>query len=473
MDDLIFASAVELARLIRTGVVSSVEVVSAHIDHIERINPHLNAIVQFRPDAALAEARALDAQRARGEIVGPLHGVPFTVKDYMAIPGLISTFGTLGLAQNVMQHECEIVARLRRAGGVALGLTNMPEFGVAIETDNLIYGRTNNPYDLDRFPGGSSGGESAIIAAGGSPLGVGGDSGGSIREPAHYCGIAGLKMTTGRIPRTGLLLAPSGALAFKSQNGPMARYVEDLALGMQILAGEDGRDPHVVPMPLLDPAQVDLKALRVAYYTDNGIVSCTPEIVTMVHRAAAAFTDLGVPTVVEAPPPNVSKSLDLYLRLSMAPGATAARAGLQALGTTQMSDFYTAMLPLLEQSDNLSAADFLNLTEEWDQFKADMLAYMRDYDIIVSPTTSIPAMPHRSSLTNQTIMQSFTYCSLYNLVGYPAATVRGGTSPENLPIGVQVAARPWREDLVLAAAAYLERTLGGYQKPSLSWLSHA
>jgi len=468
MTDLTFASATHLARLIRAGEVSSFEVVSAHIAQIERVNPVLNAIVQFRPEQALEEARALDAKQARGEIVGPLHGVPFTVKDYMAITGLISTFGTLGLAKNVMQHDCTIVARLRGAGGVALGLTNMPEFGVAIETDNLIYGRTNNPYDLERFPGGSSGGESAIIAAGGSPLGVGGDSGGSIREPAHYCGIAGLKMTTGRIPRTGLLLPPSGALAFKSQNGPMARYVEDLVLGMRILAGEDGYDPHLVPMPLRDPAEVDLKALRVAYYTDNGIVSCTPEIVAMVRQAAAAFTDLGVQQVTEAPPPNVAKSLDLYLRLSAASGAKSARAGLQALGTTEVSDFYTHMLPLLEQYDDLTAATFLDLTEEWDQFKAAMLAYMRDYDIIVSPTTSIPAMPHRSSLTNSTIMQSFTYCSLYNLTGYPAATVRGGTSPEGLPIGVQVAARPWREDVVLAATAYLERTLGGYQKPPLS-----
>jgi amidase len=344
----------------------------------------------------------------------------------------------------------------------------MPEFGAAIETDNLIYGRTSNPYDLDRFAGGSSGGEAAIIAAGGSPLGVGGDSGGSIREPAHYCGIAGLKPTTGRIPRTGFLLPSSGALSFKQQNGPMARSVEDLFLGLRILAGEDGRDPSVVPVPLRDPGDVDVRALRIAYYTDNGIVSCSPEITAMVHRAADALREAGAARVEEAPPPNVEGTLDLYMRLSAAPGATAARAGLQALGTNEASDFYRHMMPLLEKYDGMKASELLHLTEEWDRFKADMLAYMGDWDVILSPTTSIPAMPHKSSLTNPTILQSFTYCAIYNLTGYPAATVRGGTSPEGLPIGVQIAARPWREDIVLAVAAALEQALGGYVKPD--WL---
>ena len=186
MEDLIYTSATKLAEMIRVKQVSSEEVVSAHIQRIEDVNPKINAIVQFRPEQALQEARAADQALARGDTPGPLHGVPFTVKDYMAIQGLISTYGTLGLANNFMEHDCEVVTRLRKAGGIALGNTNMAEFGASIESDNLIYGRTNNPYDLDRFPGGSSGGESAIIAAGGSPLGVGGDSGGSIREPAHY-----------------------------------------------------------------------------------------------------------------------------------------------------------------------------------------------------------------------------------------------------------------------------------------------
>ena len=467
MEALIYTSATKLAEMIREKQVSSEEVVSAYIQRIDEVNPKINAIVQFRPEQALKEAREADAALARGDTPGSLHGVPFTVKDYMAIDGLISTYGTLGLANNVMEHDCEVVARLRNAGGIALGNTNMAEFGASIESDNLIYGRTNNPYDLDRFPGGSSGGESALIAAGGSPIGVGGDSGGSIREPAHYCGIAGIKPTTGRIPRTGFLMQPRGVTSFKAQNGPMARYVEDLILGLEVLAGPDGHDPSVMPLPLHDPAAVDLKALRVAYFTDNGIVTCTPEVVATVMNAVDALKDAGVAIIEEAPPPDIASTYDLYIRLSTASGAEVARQQLKALGTEQISDFMQMMLSRMETQRSLTAAEFEALTVEWDLFKEKMLGFMNNYDLIVSPTTSIPAMPHRSSLVDQEILLSFTYCATYNLTGWPAATVRCGTSPEGLPIGVQTVARPWREDVALAAAHYLETTLGGYIRPAL------
>ena len=467
MEDLIYTSATKLAEMIREKQVSSEEVVSAHIQRIEDVNPKINAVVQFRPEQALQEARAADQALARGDTPGPLHGVPFTVKDYMAIQGLISTYGTLGLANNFMEHDCEVVTRLRKAGGIALGNTNMAEFGASIESDNLIYGRTNNPYDLDRFPGGSSGGESAIIAAGGSPLGVGGDSGGSIREPAHYCGIAGIKPTTGRIPRTGFLMQPRGATSFKAQNGPMARYVEDLILGLEILSGPDGHDSSVLPLPLHDPTAVDLKTLRVAYFTDNGIVTCTPEVVATVMKAVDAFKQAGVARIDEAQPPDIASTYDLYIRLSTAAGVESTRQQLKALGTERISDYMQKLLTQMESRGSMTAAEFEALTVEWDLFKDKMLGFMNDYDLIVSPTTSIPAMPHRSSLDNQEILQSFTYCATYNLTGWPAATVRCGSSPEGLPIGVQTVARPWREDVALAAALYLETTFGGYTRPAL------
>ena len=467
MKELIYTSATKLAEIIREKQVSSEEVVSAHIQRIEAVNPKINAIVQFRPEQALKEARAADEALARGDTLGPLHGVPFTVKDYMAIKGVISTYGTLGLANNIMDHDCEVVTRLRKAGGIALGNTNMAEFGASIESDNLIYGRTNNPYDLERFPGGSSGGESAIIAAGGSPLGVGGDSGGSIREPAHYCGIAGIKPTTGRIPRTGFLMQPRGATSFKSQNGPMARYVRDLILGLEILSGPDGRDSSVMPIPLLDPTAVDLKTLRVAYYTDNGITTCTPEVVATVMKAVDALKQVGVARIDEAQPPGIASTYDLYSRLSTAVGAEKTRQHLKALGTEQVSDYMQRMLSQMETKGSMDAADLEALTVEWDLFKDKMLGFMNDYDLIVSPTTSIPAMPHRSSLADEEIHHSFTYCATYNLTGWPAATVRCGSSPEGLPIGVQTVARPWREDVALAAALYLETTFGGYTRPTL------
>src|SRR5690348_6896948 len=233
MDNIIFASAATLARAIREKQVSSREVVEAYLQRIEAINPTLNAVVQVRAEAARAEARQADEALARGELRGPLHGVPFTIKDTYDVAGMICTCGTKGRAANVAQQDATAVARLRAAGGIALGLTNVPELLLAYESDNLIYGRTNNPYDLARTPGGSSGGEAATIAAGGSPLGLGTDSGGSIRVPAHFCGVAGLKPTWGRVPLTGLFPPPFGTSARLRHAGPLARYVEDLALALR------------------------------------------------------------------------------------------------------------------------------------------------------------------------------------------------------------------------------------------------
>ncbi len=465
MNDVLFTSAANMAKLIREKQISSEELVQAHIERIAEVNPILNAIVQYRPDEVLQEARAADAAMARGEPLGALHGVPFTLKDYMSIDGLKSTYGTLGFANNVMHHDSEVTKRLKGAGGIALGLTNMPEFGVSIETDSLVYGRTNNPYDLSRFPGGSSGGEGAIIAAGGSALGVGGDSGGSIREPAHYCGITGLKPSTGRVPKTGFFMHSRGATTFKTQNGPMARYVEDLYLAMKILAGPDGRDPTVPPVPLPDPAGVDVRKLRVAYYTDNGVVSCHPDVRRVVLEAVAAFRDAGV-CIEEAPPPQVTEGLELYAKLSFANGLNRAKESLKAIGTEQVSDF---MLNAMRNfaPEGISAGEFDDLVVAWDKYREANLEFMGKYDLIVSPTTSIPAMPHGSSISNRDIMRSYTYCATFNMLGYPAATVRCGTSNEGLPIGVQTAAYAWREDIALASAQFLENTFGGYQRPPM------
>lgn len=467
MDEILFGSAAAMAEAIRSKRISSEELVTAHIERIEAVNPLLNAIVQFRPEQALQEAREADAALMRGEIRGALHGVPFTVKDYMAIQGIISTYGTLGYANKQMEQDCEVVKRLRGAGGIALGNTNMAEFGASIETDNLVYGRTNNPYDLSRFPGGSSGGESAMIAAGGSPLGMGGDSGGSIREPAHYCGIAGLKPTTGRIPRTGFLMRPRDATAPKAQNGPMARYVADLYLAMKIVSGPDGRDSSVMPVALQNPDAVDIKSLRVAYYTDNGIVACTPEVVATVMKAVAALKDAGVRSIEEAVPPDLTVAHALHGKLSGASSIDASQAKLREIGTDRLSDYLARALDSMAEKAPMSADELLELTADWDILKEKMLAFMDNYDLIVCPTTSIPAMPHRSSLESRTILLSYTYCSTYNVTGWPAATVRCGTSPERLPIGVQTVAGPWREDIVLAAAQTLETALGGYQRPPI------
>ena len=275
--ELIFSSATQQAKAVREKQISSEELVGACIKRIGEVNPKLNAVVQLLAQDALQQACEADKALAKGEIKGPLHGVPFTLKDAIETEGVICTAGTEGRASYVPKEDAAVVKRLRAAGGILLGKTNCPEFGWAWESDNLVYGRTNNPFDLSLSPGGSSGGESAIIAAGGSAFGLGSDAGGSVRFPAHCTGIASIKPTSGRVPRTGHFPGPGGTLDALWQIGPLARYIEDLNAVLPIIAGIDWRDAAIVPMPLGDATRVDLKPLRVAFHTDNGIETPTQE----------------------------------------------------------------------------------------------------------------------------------------------------------------------------------------------------
>lgn len=462
MEDMIFAGAATLARAIREKQVSSQEVIDACLQRIEAITPALNSVVQVRAEAAHAEARQADEALARGDPLGPLHGVPFTIKDTFDVASMICTCGTKGRAAFVARQDAAAVARLRAAGGIALGLTNLPEFLLAYESDNLIYGRTNNPYDLTRTPGGSSGGEAATIAAGGSPLGLGTDSGGSIRVPAHFCGVAGLKPTWGRVPLTGLFPPPFGTNARLRHAGPLARYVEDLALALSILAGQDWRDPNVVPMPLGEARAVDLKRLRVAFFTRTPLFAPTPETTRAVEQAAQALVEAGA-AVEEATPPGIEQSFDFFRSITGADGGAGLRLGLQMVGTTEVS-------PLLQQYGALAGATPLSVTEfgallvRWDLWRGAMLAFLEPYDVLLSPVAATPALPHGTTGDLEKL-PGFGYAIAHNLTGWPAVSVRGGTSPEGLPIGVQVVARPWREEVALAVAQQLETALGGWQRP--------
>ncbi len=246
-------SATWLARAIAAREVGSLEAVDACLARIETVNPRINAVVRLADDAR-DRARRADADLDAGAPRGPLHGVPFTIKDSLDTAGVVTTAGTIGWRDRVPERDATVVARLRAAGGILLGKTNTPEFTWANETDNDVYGRTSNPYDLERTTGGSSGGSAAIVAAGGAPFDIGSDSGNSIRQPAHLCGVAGIKPTSGRVPRTRHWPGPDGLFESFTQLGPIARRVEDLELVLPLIAGPDGEDPHVVPVPLGDPA---------------------------------------------------------------------------------------------------------------------------------------------------------------------------------------------------------------------------
>ena len=463
MDELIYASATAMAQAIRDRRVSATEVVEAHLQRIEAVNPALNAVVQVAGARARLEALAADQALARGELRGPLHGVPMTIKDSLDTAGVISTGGTKGRATLVPGQDATVVARLRAAGAILLGKTNTPELTLSGETDNLVYGRTNNPYDLARTPGGSSGGAGAIIATGGSPLDIGSDTGGSIRLPAHFCGIAGLKPTSGRVPRTGHIVPfAMGAVDALTQLGPMARYVADLSLILPIIAGVDWRDPAIVPMPLGDPKTVSIAGLRVAMYTDNGIMAPTPATAAAVRAAAAALVEAGA-RVEEDCPAMLERTADLANNLSGGDGRAWVQRILQRASTTEI---HPLLRQRFDEAKAVEVAEFTAGLEEVDRFRSGMLTFMEQYDVILSPTCAYPAPPHGQLMTDA-MRKGTSYTSTYNLTGWPGVVVRGGTSPEGLPIGVQVVARPWREDVALAVAQHLETALGGWQRPSL------
>lgn len=429
MDALLDSSARALARAIRTKDISSVEVTQAFLDRIKAVNPRVNAVVQVAADRALAEARQADEALARGTQPAPLHGVPFTAKDVFDTAGIVTAAGLPERAGFVPDLDAVAVARLRAAGGILIAKTNCPPAGSGDATDNPVYGRTNNPYDPARTPGGSSGGEAALLGAGGSALGLGSDSGGSIRLPAHYCGVAGLKPTSGRVPNTGAYEHPGGLSDTRTQVGPMSRFVEDLEVALAIISGPDWHDSGVVPMPLGNAAEISIAGLRVAFYDEDGEVKPTAETRDVVRSAAALLAGAGA-SVAETPPPGLDEVREITQGY---------------WGITKLSG---------------AAVEALYL--RWDRFRSKMLAFMRDYDILLSPADHHPAPLHEEEDDYR-----FAFTLPHSLTGWPCVVVRAGTSPEGLPIGVQVIGRPWREDVALAAALHIESTAGGWQAPIL------
>jgi len=419
-------SATRLARMIRGGEVSAVEVVEAHLARIEALNPTINAVVAVAPDA-WTQAAERDRELRRGGEIGPLHGVPFTAKDIIETADLPTTLGLPQLADNRPERDATVVARMRAAGAILIGKTNCPPGGSGGDTVNDLFGRTYNPYDPKRSPGGSSGGEAAANASGMSPCGLGSDSGGSLRMPAHFCGIATLKPTAGRIPVTGML-DDSGDLGPMSdprtQPGPMARHVEDLATLLGVLAGPDGRDAGAMPIPLGDPDTVVLRGMRVTLHVLPGDAAPDAGTERALRDALASLAAVGADIVERAPP-----------------------AGGHEL-TERVWDSYDG---------EMLSSELYRILRAWDRYRTEMLSYLADVDLILSPVAPRPAPPNGGHV-------DWRYTTPHSLTGWPCAVVRAGSS-EELPVGVQVIAGPWHDDVALAAAACIEAALGGWRPP--------
>ena len=458
--EIIDASVVWLANAIRNKQISSEEVVRTFLQRIEQVNAKINAVVQFRAEAAVVDARTADKEAHAKNWRGPLHGVPCTIKDSLETKGIISTAGLKGRAAFIPDRDATAIARLRAAGAILLGKTNTPELTLAFETNNLVYGRTNNPYDLGRTSGGSSGGAAAILAASGSPFDIGTDTGGSIRLPSHFCGIAGMKPTQGRVPRTGHIISFDGPHQSLTHVGPMARYVEDLTLLFPILAGPDGIDPWTVPLPLNDPRRVDLRKLRTAFFTDNGDVPASPETAVVVTEAAKKIAETGAP-VNEARPNRVGEAYDLYVGILWADGGAWARRLLQKTGTQE-----TLLEQRLSTFKAMPISDYTALLERWDLFRSQMLRFWENYDVLICPVNAHPAIPHGTTYQGRNLA-AYGYTMAFNLTGWPSVVVRCGTSGEGLPIGVQVIAPPWREDVSLAVAHYLQTSFKGWRRAAV------
>ncbi len=433
--ELFHASATDLARRIRNRELSSVEVVQAHLRRIEQVNPRLNALVHAATEQVLADARAADIALERGQRIGPLHGVPFTVKDWIDAAGLPCAGGESDHRNRVPAEDATVVARMRQAGAILLGKTN-------VRAENLLHGRTNNPYNLAYSPTGSSSGEAALIAAGGSPLGLGSDSGGSIRQPAHACGIAGLKPTAGRVPLTGHFPFISAMNDPRTVIGPMARFVEDLALALPILAGVDWKDASAIPMPLLDWRDVDVRTLRIATYTHHEEADPTFETAETCRRVAEALASLGARVNAVLPP-----------RIEEAARIT------REYWQRAESDSADGWLP--GSQSKLNGMEVAEHLFRWDRFRRALTGFMADFDVILTPVAERPATPHGTD------EGWIPYTLPYSLTGWPCVVVRAGTSPEGMPIGAQVVARPWREDVAMAVAGEIERAFGGWQAPDL------
>ena len=463
--DLTNKSCVELATLIRAREVSPVEVVEAHLRKIERLNPALNAIVTLAPEI-LDQARAAETDLMSGKQIGPLHGVPLTIKDTIDTKDLRTTSGSRLRASHVPEKDATAVTRLKGAGAIILGKTNTPEMAVPYETDNPVFGRTNNPHAHHRTPGGSSGGEAAAIAACLSPAGIGSDLSGSIRVPAHFCGIVGLKPTTGRVPMDGHTPSAPELLSLGACIGPMARTIEDLSLLFKVIADATTFEPNQRTPPLEEKIAAPSE-LRVSWYADDGIAPVTEGTRDAVVSVAKVLGEAGL-EVSEERPPGISRGATLWIEL------------FSRAATAQLREFYRGsedlagpqVAPFLRDHDdeaNLGG----NKTEkvaaavlERERLREDLLQWMETTPLILAPVGATPAFEHgarRVEVSGQSIsvFHAFSYSQTFNVFGLPSVVVPAGRSPDGLPIGVQIVGRPFEEQKVLAAAAIVAEGLGG------------
>jgi amidase len=455
-DELTRLSAARAAELIRGRELSPVELMKAYLHRIESLNPSLNAVVTLAPDA-LERAREAEQKLTRVETVGALHGVPLTVKDTIEVRGMRTTRGSRVEADCVPSEDATAVARLRAAGAIIVGKTNCAELALDYTSENLVFGRTNNPHDLSRSPGGSSGGCAAAVASCLTAASLGSDLAGSIRIPAHFCGVAGLKPTAGRVPGHGHAPPVEGPHALGASLGPLARSVEDLELMFDVLADDSA--------PSMDVES--LRGTRAAFCFDDGVVPVTEEIRSAVVRAAEALRDAGL-LLEDERPPSIESANAAWLDLFSYPTVRYLR------------EFYrgreeeagpTARAMLKRDAREPNSEQFLASWNERGRLRGELLRWMERTPLVVAPVGPIEAFRHEESRKVEVngevfpVFRAFALAQAFNVYDLPAVCVPAGRTRAGLPLGVQIAGRPFEERRVLAAARVVEKALGGWQPP--------
>ena len=455
MNEIVFSSTTQLAAAIQAGEVSATEALAAHLAQIDRHNPALNAIITIDAERARARAQAADAAQARGEHWGPLHGVPFTLKDAHATAGLRTTTGFPPLADHVPQEDGTIAARLKAAGGILIGKTNVAAMlADPAQSANPLFGRTTNPWNVAYTPGGSSGGAAAALAAGMTPFEIGTDLSGSLRIPAHFCGLFGLKPTEHRVSLDGLIpgLPPPRSVRLMSCIGPMARTAEDLALLYAIIAGPDARDTDVPPVLLGTPPALDLKQLRIA----------------------VAPTFAGFPVAAD-----VRQSIEALAQQLRAAGATVEEAPLPALDFTQDLMSAGALIGMMvgafqpdEHAPPTTLAQYLEVLYRRDQSMLAWEQFFATWDALLCPPAMVSAFPHCETgsplqVDGQAVDYWFVsaHCTVFNYTGHPAVVLPYTRDQHGLPIGVQLVGKRWDDARLLGIAQALASVTGEFRRP--------
>lgn len=447
--ELISQPATALARMIRERRVSSVEVVTAHLDCIARENPRLNAVVSLDAEGALAAARQRDRQLARGAALGALHGVPLTLKDCHEVAGMRTTVGSPELAQYVPEQDSVVVAKLRAAGAVFLGRSNVAPLLGDVQSDNPVFGCSNNPWDVTRSPGGSSGGAAAAVAAGMTPLEIGSDIGGSIRIPAHCCGVFGLKPTEGRVSNHGHLPGQLGSFRdawFMNAIGPLARTVDDLELGLRVIAGPGDADPGPWPFPVGETPSLPIEGLRLAWAGAFPGLPLASDVRAVIERFVAGVAAAGA-TIEEAFPDELDWQRQLVARHTLRE-ALRAEATLESLAYT------------LEARASIQ--------HQWDTFLRERHAFLAP----VMMTTAIRHCPRGTPMLVDGVEQEYAllpeYCRPWNLTGHPVVVLPVGRAADGLPVGVQVVGARWRDERLLGVARALAAVAPRFTYPVLA-----